>query len=280
MRKSLISLGALAALTCGVQVAWAQDFASQDFVRKAMQGNMAEVSVGQLAQQKGTSDAVRQFGQQLVTDHSAANDKLKQVATSMGITSPPTEPNADQKSMHDKLAAMSGAEFDRAFSTGMVADHQKDIAEYQDEAKAKDAAGQYATETLPTLEQHLKVAQSLAASTAGAAADTTTPAMAPAATTTMAPAANAPAATTTMAPAANAPAATTTDTAAATPAGPPYPGANSFTEGQATSRIEKAGFTNVTGLKKDDQGIWRGHATKNNASTSVSLDYKGNVTSP
>jgi hypothetical protein len=54
-------------------------------------------------------------------------------------------------------------------------------------------------------------------------------------------------------------------------------GANSFTEGQARSRIEGAGFTAVTGLHKDDQGIWRGKATRGGATVDVGFDYKGNV---
>jgi hypothetical protein len=58
---------------------------------------------------------------------------------------------------------------------------------------------------------------------------------------------------------------------------PPFPGANSFTESQARSRIEDRGFTNVSGLKKDDQGIWRGTATKDGKAVAVALDYKGNV---
>src|SRR4051812_45398163 len=55
------------------------------------------------------------------------------------------------------------------------------------------------------------------------------------------------------------------------------PGANSFTEGQARSRIESQGFSNVTDLRKDDQGIWRGKATRDGKSISVSIDYKGTV---
>ena len=57
----------------------------------------------------------------------------------------------------------------------------------------------------------------------------------------------------------------------------PVAGANSFTEGQAKSKIEDAGFTNVTSLKKDDNGVWRGKASKNGSSTDVSLDFQGNV---
>ena len=61
---------------------------------------------------------------------------------------------------------------------------------------------------------------------------------------------------------------------------PPVAGANSFTEGQAQSRIEGAGFTKVTGLKKDDQGVWRGSATKDGKQVPVSVDFRGNVVSP
>lgn len=57
----------------------------------------------------------------------------------------------------------------------------------------------------------------------------------------------------------------------------PVAGANSFTEGQAKSRIEAAGYTAVTDLKKDDNGVWRGKATKGGGSHNVSIDFQGNV---
>ena len=60
----------------------------------------------------------------------------------------------------------------------------------------------------------------------------------------------------------------------------PIAGANSFTEGQAKSRIEGAGFTQVTGLKKDAQGVWRGSATQNGKQVTVSVDFRGNVVTP
>jgi hypothetical protein len=68
-----------------------------------------------------------------------------------------------------------------------------------------------------------------------------------------------------------------------TPNSPPNPGApvsgaNSFTEGQAKSRIESNGFANVSELRKDDQGVWRGKATKDGKSVTVSVDFQGNVT--
>ena len=60
--------------------------------------------------------------------------------------------------------------------------------------------------------------------------------------------------------------------------GAPAAGANSFTEGQAKSRIESNGYANVSDLRKDDQGVWRGKAMKDGKSINVSLDFQGNVT--
>lgn len=60
--------------------------------------------------------------------------------------------------------------------------------------------------------------------------------------------------------------------------GAPVAGKNSFTEAQAKARIEEAGYTDVTGLKLDDQGVWRASATKEGKQASVSLDFQGNVT--
>ena len=61
--------------------------------------------------------------------------------------------------------------------------------------------------------------------------------------------------------------------------GAPAAGANSFTEGQAKSRIEGAGYSNVSGLAKDKDGIWRGKASKQGKAVDVGLDYQGNVVS-
>ncbi|MGO4741429.1 PepSY domain-containing protein [Bosea sp. 2KB_26] len=73
---------------------------------------------------------------------------------------------------------------------------------------------------------------------------------------------------------------TTSPTPAPAPAdaNAPLPGANSFTEGQAKSRLEANGYTNVTGLKKDDNGVWKGTATNAGAQVNVSVDYRGNIT--
>lgn len=57
----------------------------------------------------------------------------------------------------------------------------------------------------------------------------------------------------------------------------PVEGANSFTEGQAKARLEAQGYTNITDLKKDDQGVWRAKASKGGSNSNVSLDFQGNI---
>lgn len=119
-----------------------------------------------------------------------------------------------------------------------------------------------------------------AQTTAPATDSTATPS--PGAPTTTGPAVTAPPTTTPGAtsstPSTSAsPAAVTTTAEPSRTTEAPVPGANSFTEGQARSRIEERGFAQVTDLKKDDQGIWRGTAMKDGRSVSVALDYQGNI---
>src|SRR5919198_3213737 len=95
MRTKLLAGAAMAALLVSGS-AWAQDKASQSFLTEAIQGNLAEVQMGQLAQKNGSSDAVKQFGQMLVKDHSESNQKAMSVARSMGVT-PPTSPTASKR---------------------------------------------------------------------------------------------------------------------------------------------------------------------------------------
>ncbi|MET4038360.1 DUF4142 domain-containing protein [Bradyrhizobium sp. RT6a] len=98
----------------------------------------------------------------LSTDHAAANQKALDAARGLGISSP-TGPNAKQKADHDKMSKMSGAGFDKMFAAHMVADHQKDVAEYKKALQSKDAAGEYASGQIDTLQKHLDTAESLKA---------------------------------------------------------------------------------------------------------------------
>lgn len=132
------------------------------FVMEAAMGGMMEVELGRVATQKGTSDAVKQFGQRMVDDHSKANQDLASVASNKGITLP-TELDAKHKAELTKFSNMSGAAFDRAYSKEMLNDHIKDVAAFEKEStKGTDAdVKAFASNTLPTLQDHLKQAKTL-----------------------------------------------------------------------------------------------------------------------
>ena len=158
MTKQLIAFIAFA-LMCSVST-FASAKSNGDFLKDAIQGNLGEVQIGQLAQQNGSSAEVKDFGKTLVDDHSAANEKAVSLAQTKGMT-PPTEPKPEAKKLYDKLSKLSGEQFDREFKTAMIADHKKDIAEFEREAKGNDDVAQFASGTLPTLKKHLQIAESL-----------------------------------------------------------------------------------------------------------------------
>jgi putative membrane protein len=133
------------------------------FVRKAAQGGLAEVQLGQLATEKAASPEVKQFGQRMVDDHTKANDQLKQIAQQQGIQVP-DQLDAKDAATKARLEKLSGKEFDRAYMHDMVMDHTKDVTEFKHEANSgKDSAVKsFAQQTVPTLEDHLKEAKNIA----------------------------------------------------------------------------------------------------------------------
>jgi len=134
----------------------------RDFIMDAAMGGLEEVELGRVAAQKGTSEAVKQFGQRMVDDHSKANSELMSLASSKGITLPTTLDEKHQKDV-TKLSAMSGAEFDRAYSKMMLSDHNKDVSEFEKQStKGTDPdLKAFAAKTLPTLQEHLQLAKAL-----------------------------------------------------------------------------------------------------------------------
>jgi putative membrane protein len=144
-----------------VGLAAAPAFAADDaFVMKAAKGGMAEVELGKLAADKGSNDAVKKFGQRMADDHSKANDELAALAKSKSIALP-TEIGPEEKALRDRLMKLSGPAFDQAYMKAMVSDHVKDIAEFRTESRTgKDPElKMWAAKTLPTLEEHLKLAR-------------------------------------------------------------------------------------------------------------------------
>ncbi|HEX3186458.1 MAG TPA: DUF4142 domain-containing protein [Pyrinomonadaceae bacterium] len=137
---------------------------SQDrnFLMDAAEGGMLEVELGRVAAQKGTSEAVKQFGQKMVDDHGQANTELMSIATSKGVTLP-TELDEKHRAHVTKLSGMTGAEFDREYSKMMLSDHNKDVSEFEKESTqgADPDLKAFAAKTLPTLQQHLEMAKAL-----------------------------------------------------------------------------------------------------------------------
>jgi putative membrane protein len=132
------------------------------FVMEAAQGGMAEVELGKLAQQKGSRDDVKQFGQRMVEDHGKANQELESIASKLGA---PMPKDAGKKHTSDvnKLGKLSGDKFDREYAENMVKDHEKDVSAFEKQAKKGDSEElkQFAAKTLPTLQEHLKMARAM-----------------------------------------------------------------------------------------------------------------------
>lgn len=168
LKTSMIVAGAFTLVMSSAALAQdkpAADKDSQKFISNAIEADIAEVDVGQLAQQKGKSDAVKQFGAMMVKDHGDHKVKAEAVATQLGVK-PPTGSSVGQKATYLKLKVLSGDTFDRSFARTMVSDHQANIKMYQAESGKSDAAGALAKETLPVLQHHLQMAQDLVRETA------------------------------------------------------------------------------------------------------------------
>jgi putative membrane protein len=164
--KPLAALGAALALcACGIasaqEVALATDSHEAMFLTDAIRGDLAEVKIGELAELKGQSEGVRDFAAMLIDDHSKAMEKTSDLAKDLGVT-PPAQPTAEQRLKHDTLARLSGAEFERQFAAEMVKGHQEAIEKYEKQAQSGDSkVSELAEDLLPTLKQHLAMAQRL-----------------------------------------------------------------------------------------------------------------------
>ena len=185
-RNPMLAIGVAAALALGASAAQAQSSSSQmnnnsmpkpsasmngnsgmnqkvskadrKFLMEGMQGDMAEVQLGKLAQQKGQSEDVKQFGQMLEQDHSQHLQQAQQEAQQLGVTAP-QQLDAKHKATYERMSKLTGAQFDKQFTKHEVADHKKDIAEYQKQAKSKGPLAQFAQQTVPVLQKHLQTAQ-------------------------------------------------------------------------------------------------------------------------
>ncbi|MDB5880797.1 MAG: hypothetical protein JWP43_675 [Ramlibacter sp.] len=136
--------------------------ADRKFIQEAAEGGMMEVEAGKLAASKASDPNVKSFGEMLVKDHSAANNELVQLANSKKVELPAGPSHGERKDV-EKLGKASGKDFDKQFAALGVKDHEKDIKKFEKASgKVKDPELKaWIDKTLPTLRQHLAMAQKL-----------------------------------------------------------------------------------------------------------------------
>lgn len=147
------------------------------FATSAGRGGIAEVEMGKLASDHAANADVKQFGQRMVDDHGKANDELKAWAAKNSMTLP-SEPGAKEKAELKRLSGLNGTAFDRAYMAIMVADHNKDVSEFQrasNTAKNADLKA-WAGKTLPTLKEHQQMARDISDKVRGSSAHPSAPA--------------------------------------------------------------------------------------------------------
>jgi putative membrane protein len=133
------------------------------FVKKAMQGSMAEVQLGQLTLQKSENEQVKQFAQRMIDDHTKLNEQMKPVAQQVGVDVPAQVSKKD-RAVIAKMQGLSGPAYDQAYIKDMVKDHKQDLSDFQMEASSgqdqtvKDAASQGSK----VIAGHLQMAQQMA----------------------------------------------------------------------------------------------------------------------
>ena len=144
-------------MTAPVMALSADKSPDQSFFKQAAEGGIAEVDAGTLAQSKGNTKAVKEFGAMMVKDHSAANEKLKSIATAENVDLP-AKASMSQLASKTELEALSGDSFDKAYIKGQITAHEQTVALFKKEiASGTDSqAKSFAKETLPTVQSHLE----------------------------------------------------------------------------------------------------------------------------
>jgi putative membrane protein len=155
-------IAAVSFVSSPVHAADSTSAGDKTFVMKAAQGGMTEVQLGLLAADKGTSQDVKDFGAKMVTDHGKANDELKSIASSKGITLP-DKLDAKHQAMVDKMKGLSGTAFDKAYVDAMVVAHKKDDSLFMKEASSGQDADikAFAAKTDETVKMHLSMIQAI-----------------------------------------------------------------------------------------------------------------------
>jgi putative membrane protein len=157
----LVSAALMAALPAVTAASKDQAKQDQAFIDEAARGGKMEVDLGRLAEQNGSDAKVKQFGAQMVKDHTKLNSELGTVAKSIGLTIPAAL-SADQLAEYAKLSKLSGPKFDKAYMDLMVSDHTGDLAAFQKEevATQNPKLKRAVAKAIPIIQEHLNMAKS------------------------------------------------------------------------------------------------------------------------
>lgn len=137
--------------------------ADKEFIEEAASGGLTEVEVGKMMAERATHPGVKQFAEMLVKDHTQANEELRRIAASAGVSLPAT-PETKHRMMIERLANEKGAELDRTFIRQFgVKEHEKDVKDFRKQAEKGEnpQLKAFAAKTLPKLQEHLAMAEKL-----------------------------------------------------------------------------------------------------------------------
>ena len=138
----------------------AQGGGDRHFLHDALRGDNSEMTLGQMAADRGASPGVRDYGRMLHDDHAKAKRDAVAVASQFGVQDT-DEMMPEARAEQAKLRRLHGHAFDREFARYMVKDHRHDIAEFRKQAHGRGPVAALARTTLPALEKHLPVAERL-----------------------------------------------------------------------------------------------------------------------
>lgn len=149
----------------------AADTADGEFARKAAQDSMAQVTLAELAEEKASNENVKKFAKRMVEENTRTNDQLKEAALKSNIPLPTNLDPKDQGT-YDSLSRLAGKDFDKAYAQEMLKDHQQNLTDFRNEASSgrKSAIKTFAAQSLPVIQQHLKLARQLELSVSRTAA--------------------------------------------------------------------------------------------------------------
>jgi putative membrane protein len=134
LTASIVVLSGLATMAaCRAQAATDASLSDKHFVSEALKGGMAEIQMGRLAQEKGSSSDVKNFGRKMVQDHTKLGDQMKQVASRLGVSVPQSPTILEQVEIK-KLSGLSGSDFDQEYIKDMVKDHEDDLNDFKKDA--------------------------------------------------------------------------------------------------------------------------------------------------